>query len=255
MNSHRLFMAFANLLIGSSIFCIPAIAQPVQPEQKAPRVAQCASTADNVHVFYLRNVTQQMEANELYTALRQLLPPEVKSFFVPNQLAIEICAQPDQIALAQKIVNDLDRAKSNYRVTYTVVEIQGAKRLGAHQYSLIVTPGQESTLKQGSRVPIVTGRLDAAQNQQTQMSYVDIGMNFQATIDATAAGIRLRTAVEQSSVVEEKSGVASQDPVIRQTTFKGTSYLVAGKTLKLGTLDLPDTDRHLELEVAMEPVP
>lgn len=227
------------------------------PEQRPAVPAECASpSTQNVHTFYLRNATQQNDANEIYIALRQMLSPDVRTFFVPNQMAFEVCGQPEQIALAQKMINDLDRPKKNYRLTYTVTEMNGTTRTGTAHFSMVVTPGQESTLKQGSRVPVVTGRYDnTSQNQQTQMTYVDVGMNFQANVDPIENGIRLRTSIEQSSIAEERSGTPAQDPVIRQAAFKGTSYLQPGKPSKLGTLDIADSNRHLELEVSMEPLP
>jgi hypothetical protein len=211
-------------------------------------VIACANpSTDTVHTFYLRNATQQNEANEIYTALRQILPPDAKTFFVPNQMAIELCASPEQTALAQKMLTDLDRPKKNYRLTYTVSEMDGTTRVSTHHFSMVVTPGQQATLKQGSRVPVASG-------PSSTYSYVDVGMNFDATIDTTSDGIRLKTTVEQSSVAEGK-GVNPESPVIRQATFKGTSYLVPGKPLKVGTFDIPDTSRHLDLEVMMEPLP
>jgi hypothetical protein len=102
-------------------------------------------------------------------------------------------------------------------------------------------------LKQGSRVPVFVG--------SNTVNYVDVGMNFTATIDTTSEGLRLRTTVEQSSAAEPKSAESPQNPVIRQATFKGTSYLVPGKALQVGTFDIADTNRHLELEVTMDPLP
>jgi hypothetical protein len=85
------------------------------------------------------------------------------------------------------------------------------------------------------------------------MTYVDVGMNFDATIDTTSEGIRLRTTVEQSSVAEGK-GIGPENPVIRQAQFRGTSYLAPARPLKVGTFDIPDTTRHLDIEVSMEPL-
>jgi hypothetical protein len=64
--------------------------------------------------------------------------------------------------------------------------------------------------------------------------------------------VRLRTKVVQSSIAEHKSGVGTQDPVIRQTTLEGTSTLVQGKPLVLGSLDIPGSTRHQEVEVLSE---
>ena len=86
------------------------------------------------------------------------------------------------------------------------------------------------------------------------MTYIDVGLNFDATLDEFANGVRLRTKVDQSSVAEERSGVGPQDPVVRQTSLEGTSFLTPGKPLVLGSLDIPGSTRHQEVEVVMEAV-
>lgn len=259
---HTYARLFATTLLLGWILSLPTGAQtpPAQKpaaEQAEAQAAACSNlTGDTFRTLYLHHMTQINEANEVFTAIRQLLPPHAKSIFVPSQMAIEICGTPENIASAERIVKDLDRPKKAYRVSYTVTEMDGAKRLSSQHFSLIVAPGQNSTLKQGSRVPIVTGSFnDKSATQQNAISYVDVGMNFDAALDETAEGIRLRTSAEQSSIAEERSGVGPQDPVVRQASFKGTSFLTPGKPLKLGTFDYPDSTRHLELEVTMEPLP
>jgi type II secretory pathway component GspD/PulD (secretin) len=234
----------------SAAFAQPTAGEqkPAAAEQKPARIIQCPNpTSDSVRTFYLRNATQTSEANEVFTLIRQMLPADTRSFFVPSQNAITVCAQSDQLELAQKLIADMDHAKRDYKLMYSVTDIEGAARVGTRHYSLIVSPGQESTLKQGSRVPIPTSA--------NSVTYVDVGMNVTATIDVTVSGIRLRTSVEQSSTAEPKTGDSQQNPIIRQASFKGTSFLVPGKPLKLGTFDIADTNRHLELEVMMEPIP
>jgi hypothetical protein len=253
MNMYRVCSALVASAVIPCLWSPLALAQSAQPEQKPARVIACANpSTDTVHTFYLRNATQQNEANEIYTALRQILPPDAKTFFVPNQMAIELCASPEQTALAQKMLTDLDRPKKNYRLTYTVSEMDGATRVSSHHFSMVVTPGQQATLKQGSRVPIATE--SSSQSAIHQFTYVDVGMNFDATVETISDGIRLKTTVEQSSVAEAK-GTGPENPVIRQASFKGTSYLVPGKPLKVGTFDIADSTRHLDLEVMMEPLP
>jgi hypothetical protein len=258
MTPRQIRAAMISAILSLGLFSpAQAVAQPPSADKKPAPKDVCWSnpSTDIVHTFYLRNMTQVNDANELYTALRNMLPPEAKSFFVPSQMAIEVCGPPEQIAFAQKLVNDLDRPRKSYRLTYTVSELDGAKRISAQHFSMIVSPGQESTVKQGSRVPLVTGSYGAAtSSQQTQVTYIDVGMNFAATLDETAEGIRLRSVVEQSSIAEERSGVGPQDPVVRQASFKGSSYLAPGKPLRLGSFDIPDSTRHLELEVMMEPL-
>ena len=86
------------------------------------------------------------------------------------------------------------------------------------------------------------------------MTYIDVGLNFDATLDEFANGVRLRTKVDESSVAEERSGVGPQGPVVRQTSLEGTSFLTPGKPLVLGSLDIPGSTRHQEVEVVMEAV-
>jgi hypothetical protein len=48
--------------------------------------------------------------------------------------------------------------------------------------------------------------------------------------------------------------VGAQEPVVRQTVLEGTSFLTPGKPLVLGSLDIPGSARHLDVEVVMEQV-
>jgi type II secretory pathway component GspD/PulD (secretin) len=214
-----------------------------------------------VHTFYLTNVSQQAEANEIVTGLRNTLSIDDKIYIVPNQNAIVVRATPDDIALAQKLIHDLDHPKKNYRLTYTVTEMDGGKQIGTQHYAMILVSGQTTTLKQGSRVPLVTGSYSAVATDktpagaQTQVTYIDIGMNFDATLTATGDGAMLRSSVEQSSVAPETSGVGPQDPIVRQTSLRGESFLAPGKSVALGSLDIPGSTSHLQIEVVMDPLP
>jgi type II secretory pathway component HofQ len=200
--------------------------------------------------IYLTNATQQNDANEITTAVRNLMSPFAKIYLVPSQNAITMRGTPDEIALAQKIVNDLDRPRKSYRLTYSITELEGGKRIGVQHFSMIVTSGQRTQVKQGSRVPIVTG----SDKDGSQVQYVDIGLNFDSTLDQYANGARLSTKVEQTSVAEEKSGVIPQDPVVRQTTLANTSFLLPGKPQVLGSVDVPGSTRHVDIDVMMEPI-
>jgi type II secretory pathway component GspD/PulD (secretin) len=206
--------------------------------------------------FYLTNVSSQNDATEILVALRNLLPPDVKTYLAPNQNAITMRATPDQLALAQKIISDLDRAKKTYRLTFTTVETEGSKRIGVQHFAMIVAAGQRTVLKEGSKVPVATGSYSATGNTgaQTQITYIDVGMNFDVTLEELANGARLRSKVEQLSIAEQTSGVGLQDPIIRQSSLEGTSFLILGKPLVLGSIDIPGSTRHLNVEVVMEQV-
>jgi len=233
--------------------------QPPTTSARPPRPCE-NTTVDNVHTFYLKSAAQPSDANEIYTALRNMLPPDNKSFLVASQNAIIVCGNPDQVALAQKLINEIDHRKKLYRLTYTVTEMDGAKRIGSQHFAMVAAAGQPTVLKQGSKVPVATGTFDSGSSApkagvQTQFTYLDVGMNFDATVVELANGVQLRTKVEQSSIAEERSGVGPQDPVVRQVALTGSSFLTPGKPLMLGSVDIPSTTRHLDIEVVMEELP
>lgn len=214
------------------------------------------NTATTVETFYVTNTSGPADAGEIVAALRNILSPDNKLFFVSSQGAISISGTAQQLALARKLLNELDRPKKLYRLNYTVTETDAGKRIGTEHFAMIVAGGQRTTLKQGSKIPVVTGNYNAGSNSsQTQLTYLDVGLNFDATLDEFVNGVRLRTKVEQSSVAEDKSATLPDDPIIRQAVLEGTSFLSVGKPLILGSLDIAGTTRHLDIDVMMEVVP
>jgi len=242
---------FLGMLLAVALIGADASAQTAAVT--APAVAR--SNPEFVQkTFYLTNVSQQNEGNEIVTAVRNLLDPQARVFFVPNQNAVVVSTTPDQLAVAQKLIGDLDRPKKTYRLTYTIAETDGGKRVSAQHFAMVVVTGQRTVMKQGVKVPIVTGSVTEGASTKSQITYLDIGMNFDASLDEFVNGVRLKTKVEQLSVAEEKSGVGPQDPAIRQTALEGTSFLTPGKPLMLGSLDIPESTRHLDVGVVIEQV-
>lgn len=220
---------------------------------RAQTEGKAAKPAYTVQTFYLTNISQEKDGYEIVTAVRNILTPDAKVYFVPNQNALILSTTPDQLAIAQKVLSDLDRARKTYRLTYTITEMDGGKRIGVQHFAMVVVSGQRTTLKEGSRVPVATGSPSSL--VQTQFTYFDVGLNLDATLDESANGVRLRTKVEQSSIAAEtSSGVGAQNTVVRQTNLEGTSILTPGKPLVLGSLDVPGSTRHLDVEVVMEVV-
>ena len=217
------------------------------------KTADSTATAETYQTIYLTNLTQQNDRNDVQTALRNMLG-KAKIYGVPSQNAITIRGSAEDVQLAQKICADLDRPKKVYRLTFTIHDVESGQRADAHHFALVVTSGDKTTFKQGSKVPIVTGNFDVATSSaNTQVQYQDVGLSIEAGVDAYAdGGLRLRSKIEQSSVAEEKSGVGTQDPVVRQTVLDGTASLTPGKPFVLGSIYVPGTARQQEIEVVAE---
>jgi general secretion pathway protein D len=93
-------------------------------------VAQNSRTKHNdlddlaVETFYLTNVSQQNDANEVLVALRNVLvDPDLKIYLVASQNAIILRATPDELALADKLIHDLDRTRPEVVVDIAVLEV------------------------------------------------------------------------------------------------------------------------------------
>lgn len=235
---------FGGIALAFMLFATNAGAQSAPTDQKP----ESKSVPDTYQTLYV--LTQQRDANDIVTALRNMLP-RARLYYVPSQGAVSIRATAEDMQLAQKMLSDLDRDRKSYRLTYTITETDDGKKTGTQRVTLIVLSGEKTDLKQGSRVPIVTGSFDTSTpnaQAETQVQYMDVGLNIEASLD----GDRLRTKVEQTSVAEEKSGMGAQDPIVHQTVLEGISTLSQGKPVVLGSLDIPGSTRHQEIEVTSE---
>jgi general secretion pathway protein D len=75
-----------------------------------------------VETFYLTNAWQQNDLNDVQTALRNVLPG-AKVYGVASQNAIVMRGTPDELLLAQKLVNDLDKARAEVVVDVAVLQV------------------------------------------------------------------------------------------------------------------------------------
>lgn len=208
--------------------------------------------------FYLKNATQQADANEMVAALRNMLSPESKVYLVISEDAIVIRTTPELLMRAQKLLNDLDLPKKAYRLTYTITEMDGTKLIGTHHIAMLAVAGQQIKVKQGSKVPIATGSFNTASSDnkaagvQTQYTYIDVGLDFDSVLTAMGDSAMLKADVERSSVAPEASGVGAQDPIVSQTSLQGVFLLAPGKPARLGSLDMPGSSHHLDIEATLE---
>jgi type II secretory pathway component GspD/PulD (secretin) len=231
-----------------------AAAQTAVPE---PRQADAKPAPEIYQIFYLANVSQQNDLNDVQQAVRNTLP-RARVYSAPFQNALLVRGTAEDMALAKQVIADLDRPRKTYRLTYTITETDAGKRTGTQHLTLIAISGEKANLKQGSRVPLVTGNLATGNSDSgnsapgPQVQYVDVGESVEVRLEGASEGLRLHSKLEQSSVADEKSGLGAQDPVFRQTVFEATAVLVPGKPLVLGSFDVPGSTLRREVEVVAE---
>ena len=137
-----------------------------------------------------------------------------------------------------------------YRLTYTLTEMDGAKRIGSQRYAIVVGADETRTfLKLGTKIPIETGESKAGSVSHTDISYIDVGMNIAASLRQFANGLELSSDVVQSAVDSPQSLLKT--PVIRQTSLESTTLLNENKPIILGNVDTPGSTHSLQIQVEL----
>lgn len=232
--------------------CYSALAQNT-PQNTGDQSASAKPT-QSYHTFYLTHATENGNGVEITTVLRNLLQRD-RIIYVHFQNAVTIYGPADDMQLARQIISELDRPSPSWRLTYALTQ-SGGDHPGTRHISVIVASGSKTQFRQGTRVPLVTGTYgkDSAPADSTQVQYIDVGLNLSAGLEGPADGLRLHTKVELSGLSDDKSGIGTQDPILRQTVLDATANITPGKPLALGSLDLPGTNGHDEVTVTVEPV-
>jgi type II secretory pathway component GspD/PulD (secretin) len=237
----RRSLRVARMLAGTALALVvgsTAFAQPDHPQP--PETGQ-------VQTFFLKNVRSNDQLNEIQTALRNMLN-RPRIYGTASEYAITVRGTEEELAAAQKLIAELDRPMQVYRVTYTITDLDNGRRSGSHTVSVLVPANSKSTLKLGSKVPIMTGSTGEGAGVTSEVQYLDVGL----LLEAIASGAQLRTKLEQTAVSAEKSNVGIQDPVISQTMIEGESPLGNAKPVVLGTIDVPNTARQQQISVSTE---
>jgi hypothetical protein len=235
-----------------------AAAQDVASSGPAPAGASADTTEQRAtsgayQTIYLSNVTSDNDARDIVTDLRNMLP-QAKFYYVSSQHALSMEGSAGDIQSAQKMLSEIDHPLKTYRLTYAFTEMDGDKTVGTRKVSVIaLDSGDNTTFKQGSKVPIITGTTgenSSAQNSQVQ--YVDVGLTIEASVHGSSDALRLRTKIAQSSVSDERVSGNTGDPAIRQTALEAGATLVPGTPLIIGSLDVPGSTHHEEISVVSE---
>ena len=122
LNRVTLYDALRSVSFVSQTFWRPVSSDTIfiaqDTRQKRTDLAQQA-----LQVFYLTNIAKANDLNEILNALRNMMDTTVKLQNIPSQNAIVMRGTPDQLLLAQSIIDDLDKAKSEVVIDVAVMEV------------------------------------------------------------------------------------------------------------------------------------
>jgi type II secretory pathway component GspD/PulD (secretin) len=226
-----------------------------------PEYTDCVTAHAEIKTIYLANAIGQNDANEIMTAVRNVVDPGLKIYLDSAQNALIVVTYPEEMARIEGIIHSLDRPRKTFRLTYTITELDAGKTLGTEHLSMVVEDGQRTTVKQGDKVPVATGSYSsgAAESSsgagiQTQFTYLDVGMNIDATLTAIEGGASLKTKVEQSSIGQTSTIAGVTEPIVRQTVVEGQTLLTLGKPVMISSIDIPNTTRRYDIAVVMDTI-
>ena len=147
-----------------------------------------------VQTFYLSNAWQQNDLNDVQTALRNVLT-SAKIYGVASQNAIVMRGTPDELLLAQKLINDLDKARAEVVVDIAVLEVSKnwERTLGISWPSSVGVALQPSTSSSSTTCP--TGSTNCTPTTGVSPTLYDLAhlkaTNFAVTIGSATLNLLL----------------------------------------------------------------
>jgi general secretion pathway protein D len=181
-----------------------------------------------VQTFYLSNAWQQNDLNDVQTALRNVLP-NAKVYGVASQNAIVMRATPDELLLAQKLVNDLDKSRPEVVVDIGVLEVSKnwERTLGISWPSSVgvaLQPPTTSTTTTGSTGTCSDGTNDCnTSTSGTSPSLYDL-----AHLKATDFAVTIGSATANLLLTDSNTKIL-QNPRIRATDSQKATMKIGSK--------------------------
>ncbi len=177
-----------------------------------------------VQTFYLTNASQQNDANEVVIAIRNLLDPSVKIYLVPSQNAIVMRATPDQLLLAEKLLNDLDRARPEVVVDVAVLEVDRnfERNLG------ITLPQSVTITPQANPNATATSSSSSSSASGTTNTTSNFTLNSLAHLNANNFAVGITGGTVNALLTDSNTRVL-QNPSIRATDGQRATLKIGQK--------------------------
>jgi len=174
-----------------------------------------------VQTFYLSNAWQQNDLNDVQTALRNVMA-NAKVYGVPSQNAIVMRATPDELTLAQKIINDLDKARPEVVVDVAIMEVDKDKLRNIG----LTWPGSISFALQ----PPTTSTTTTTTTTTTDTGTTTAGLTLDnlANLNANSFGITVGAATANLLMTDSDTKIL-QNPRIRATDGQKATMKIGEK--------------------------
>jgi general secretion pathway protein D len=176
-----------------------------------------------LQTFFLTNAAQASDANEIVTALRNVLGTDDSVYLVNSQNAVIVRAPPGHLVLAEKLLNDLDRTRAEVVVDVAILEVNRDKvrNLGItlpQSFSITpqATPNSTNTSSSGTS----TGNTSTISSNFT--------LNTLGNINATNFGVTIGGGTLNALLTDADTRVL-QNPSIRATDGQNAKLKIGSK--------------------------
>jgi len=160
-----------------------------------------------IKTFYLSNLSQPTELQDVVNAMRTIL--EVSRIQqLPSQGAIVVRGTPDQMALAQKLVDDLDKAKPEVVVEVAVMQVSRDK-----MHNLGINPPTSATVQLQPNINTTT-TTNTTGTPSTSSNSNGINLNTLANLNATDFQVTIPQATA-TALLSDSNTKLIQNPQIR----------------------------------------
>ena len=163
-----------------------------------------------IKTFYLSNLSQPTELQDVVNAMRTIL--EVSRIQqLPSQGAIVVRGTPDQVALAQKLVDDLDKAKPEVLIEVAVMQVSKDK-----MHTLGINPPTSVSVQLQPNVtttPTTTGSTGST-TTTTGSTGTGINLNTLASLNATDFQVTIPQ-MTATALLSDTNTKIVQNPQIR----------------------------------------
>jgi general secretion pathway protein D len=197
-----------------------------------------------VQTFYLANTAQQNDLNDIQTALRNLLV-NAKLYGVPSQSAIVMRATPDELLLAQKLINDLDKSRPEVVVDVALLEVNRDKTrtLGVQlpgSFGLQLQPPNATSTTSTGTTGTTTGSTTSSTTNLTLNNLAHLNAtNFAVTVGAATANFLLSdadTKVLQNPSIRATDGQKADLKIGERIPVATGSYQTGAATAVVSSL-------------------
>jgi len=161
-----------------------------------------------IKTFYLSNLSQPTELQDVVNAMRTIL--EVSRIQqLPSQGAIVVRGTPDQVALAQKLVDDLDKAKPEVLIEVAVMQVSKDR-----MHTIGINPPTSLTVQLQPNVSTTSTTTTGTGTTTTPSSSNGLSLNTLANLNATDFQVTIPQATATALLSDTNTKIV-QNPQIR----------------------------------------